>query len=297
MKIKMLPAYLLRRELLVPMCALLATGYRADAALATGVSSTWKAFALSGGKDSLIMTGTSKIDGNAAVVGANYSDKDDDDDDDNSHNIGTGALRTFNLSGNARVTGKLYYDTAASGSVTGGASVYNNAPGGYLYGGTLQTQLNAQALAAKNQANTYMMMSNAGFTTFPTKIKQSTNLTLSGTLTGTATPNVLNLSELSLSGSAMLTLAGTSTSQFVINVTDKFSLSGTSKIVLSGGVDPLNVIFNYKGKEATMSGSTSLNGVLMAVNGTAILSGSSMVRGQVIAGKINMSGSAMITSP
>jgi choice-of-anchor A domain-containing protein len=286
MKIKLLPALLLRRELLVPMCALLATGIRADGALATGVSGNWRAFALSGGKDALVMDGTSLIFGDAAVSGADYGDT--DDDDDNTHNKGSGMLRTFKLSGDAVITGKLAYDTRTSGKVTGNATVQ----GGYQSNWPTDSQLINEANMAKAQALYYCGLSNTGFSSLD-KIKTSSSLTLSGT----SGLNVLNLSELSLSGNAILTLAGTMTSQFVINVDKKFSLAGNSQIALSGGVDPLNVIFNYKGDKATMSGNTSLNGVLMAVDGKFEASGNAMVQGQVIAGKIKLTGNAKIVSP
>jgi choice-of-anchor A domain-containing protein len=109
--------------------------------------------------------------------------------------------------------------------------------------------------------------------------------------------NVLNLSELSLSGNAMLTLSGPVGAQFVINVDDKFSLSGNSQVKVSGGVDPLDVIFNFKGKKATMSGNTMLNGVIMAADGTFEGSGNAIVKGQVVASKIRLDGNAKIVSP
>ena len=290
MKIKLLPALLLRRELLVPMCALLATGIRADGALATGVSGNWRAFALSGGKDALVMDGTSLISGDAAVAGADYGDK--DDDDDNSHTVGWGLLRTFKLSGDAVITGKLAYDTHASGKVTGGAMVQ----GGYQSNWPTDSQLISQANAAKAQALYYCGLSNTGFSSYPSKIKTSGNITLAGTA---GVMNVLNLSELSLSGSGILTLdcLGDSMTSYVINVDKKFSLSGNSQVVVTNSLNPLNLIFNYKGDKATMSGNTSLNGVVMAVDGSFEASGNAMVQGQVIAGKIKLTGNAKIVSP
>jgi choice-of-anchor A domain-containing protein len=155
----------------------------------------------------------------------------------------------------------------------------------------------SQANAAKAQALYYCGLTNTGITPTPSTIKTSSNLTLSGTNFGLLNYNVLNLNELSLSGNAILTISGTSNQQFVINVDKKFSLSGNSKIVLSGGVDPLDVIFNFKGKKATMSGNTSLNGILMAVDGEFQGSGNSVVKGQVIADEIKLTGNAKIVSP
>lgn len=295
MKIKLLPALLMRREMLVPMCALLASGMQADAALATGVTSNWRAFAMSGKKDSFVMSGNSMVVGNVAVAGADYGhdgDDDDDDDDDNNSNTGTGSLRTFLLSGNAMVTGTLAYDTHASGKVFVPAMVQ----GGFISNWPTDTQMTNQANAAKAQALYYCGLSNAGFSPSPGTIKTSSNLTLSGGLA----LNVLNLNELSLSGNSTLTIASTGNvagRQFVVNVDKKFSLSGNSKIVLGMNVDPLDVIFNFKGKKATMSGNSSLNGILMAVDGEFQGSGNAVVKGQVIAGEIKLTGNAKIVSP
>jgi hypothetical protein len=293
MKTKMLPAYLLRRELLVPMCALLATGIKANATLATGVTGgttgQWAAFAMGGGKDSLTMSGNAMIMGNAAAAGYK-SDKDDDDDDDNGHSMGYGAFRAFNLSGNSMITGTISFDTRASGKVSGGASVV----GGPNSNFSTNTALANQATAAKNQALYYSGLSNSGFSSL-TKIKTSGNVTLYDAV-GPAV-NVLNLSELSLSGNAKLTLSGAAGSQFVINVDKKFSLDGNSQILLSGGVAADDVIFNFKGKKATMSGNSYLNGIIMAVDGEFQGSGGSVVSGQVIASSIKLSGNAKIINP
>jgi choice-of-anchor A domain-containing protein len=288
MKIKLLPALLTRREMLVPMCALLASGMQADGALATGVTSNWRAFAMSGKKDSFQMSGTSMVVGDVAVANADY-DGDDDDDDSNSHNVGTGSLRTFRLDGSAMITGSLSFDTRASGQVTAPAMVQ----GGYVSNWPTDSSMISQANAAKSQALYYSGLSNAGFSPAPGTIKTSSNLTLSGGLA----LNVLNLNELSLSGNSILTISGGVGQQFVINVEKKFSLSGNSKIVLSGGVDPLDVVFNFEGKKATMSGNTSLNGVLMAANGEFQGSGNAVVKGQVIASEIKLTGNSKIVSP
>jgi choice-of-anchor A domain-containing protein len=170
--------------------------------------------------------------------------------------------------------------------VTGNAVVQ----GGYQSSWPTDSALISQANAAKAQALYYCGLSS---TMGPNKIKTSGMLTLSGV----AGLNVLNLSELSLSGNAMLTLSGPVGAQFVINVDDKFSLSGNSQVKVSGGVDPLDVIFNFKGKKATMSGNTMLNGVIMAADGTFEGSGNAIVKGQVVASKIRLDGNAKIVSP
>jgi hypothetical protein len=64
------------------------------------------------------------------------------------------------------------------------------------------------------------------------------------TITGTAGRNVISLNSVNEQGT--LTINGSSTSQFVFNITAGFILNGGS-IVLAGGVTPDNVLFNFNG--------------------------------------------------
>jgi hypothetical protein len=51
------------------------------------------------------------------------------------------------------------------------------------------------------------------------------------------------------------------------------------------------------GSDVTVTGQSTLNGVLMATKRTASLSGGSTVNGEVIANKITLSGSSEIKNP
>jgi hypothetical protein len=96
-----------------------------------------------------------------------------------------------------------------------------------------------------------------------------------------------------------LTLQGSATTNFVLNVSNQFSLTGGSKIVLSGGVAWDCVLFNVvnTGSDVKVSGQSILNGVLMANKRTVELSAGALVNGEVVANQIKMSGSSEIIHP
>jgi choice-of-anchor A domain-containing protein len=119
------------------------------------------------------------------------------------------------------------------------------------------------------------------------------DVTISGT--GVTT---LNLSDFRLKDS-VLTLQGTATTEFIINVTNQFALSNHSAIVLSGGVQLSNVVFNVAGSgQVRIGGDSTLSGMIVARNRTVSLSGGSSISGQVIAAGVHLSrGSSIIPPP
>ena len=130
---------------------------------------------------------------------------------------------------------------------------------------------------------------------YPTTINQNTSLSLSGAANQTV---VLQLTDFVLSGTAALTLQGTASTTYIINVTNKFALSGSSVVQLSGGLTSDNVLFNVVGSgDATMSSSAVLNGIVLATGRTMKMSGSATVYGQVIANKVAMSGVSTVRRP
>lgn len=110
---------------------------------------------------------------------------------------------------------------------------------------------------------------------------------------------VLNLKNFVMSDSARLTLQGTATTNFIINVTKQFSLSGSAKIVLSGGVQWDNVMFNVRGKGTVvrLSGQSELVGILTANRRKVQLSDNSIVRGQVFARRVVLLDGSQIIQP
>ena len=79
-----------------------------------------------------------------------------------------------------------------------------------------------------------------------------------------------------------------------------FSLANSADIILSGGLLANNVIFNTRATSgAGLSGGSTLQGILVAKNGTASLAGGSLVTGQVIGKAVSLTGGSkiQITSP
>jgi hypothetical protein len=100
-----------------------------------------------------------------------------------------------------------------------------------------------------------------------------------------------------LSGNATLTLNGSSSSYFLINVKKDFSLS-SSYVKLSGGITWDHVLVNVRGSGATsMSGTSEFNGILLAPGRDLSMSGDSKLLGAAIVNTVNMSGNSIIRCP
>ena len=192
-----------------------------------------------------------------------------------------------NLSGTGSIRGEAVYKStgtllkSSSFAITGGTNTTRDA-----------ALAQGVADATNASAAAFALASTAGY---PTTINQNTSLTLNDTTGGNV---VLHLTDFVLSNTAALTLQGTATTTYIINVTNKFSLSGSS-IVLLGGVKAENVLFNVVGSgvDPTLSGSAVLNGTLMAVNRTVKMAGSATVYGEVIANKVALSGTSSVRRP
>ena len=226
----------------------------------------WAVFTLgSGVNDVNVMSGGASIWGDTAFAGSGKS----------------------NLSGTGTIRGEAV--SHSSGSMV-------KSSGFTITGGTVNNrdaQLNqgvAQAISASNAA--FVMPASAGY---PTTINQNTSLSLSGAANQTV---VLQLTDFVLSNTAALTLQGTATTTYIINVTNKFSLTGSSIVQLSGGLTYDNVLFNVRGTgDVTMGSSAVLNGIVLATNRTMKMSGSATVYGQVIANKVALSGVSSVRRP
>lgn len=109
----------------------------------------------------------------------------------------------------------------------------------------------------------------------------------------------LNLRNFVLAGQSTFTLQGTATTSFIINVTRQFSLSGSSRIILSGGVRWDHVFFNVLGRGSVVSldDRAQLYGTLTARQRKVKLDEYSVVYGAVIAKKIRLTDAARIIPP
>lgn len=234
----------------------------------------WGAFTLGGNvsvSDTDDLTGTSDIYGDVGVAG-------------NGNII---------LTGSATIHGDLYYKTNGTLSVKGNAMItgarhHDAASDAILNNGVTEAMNTAAHAFALPVTPTYAGLTNVN-------LSGHQNITITGAPGQTV---VLKLQNFIIS-SGTFTLQGSANTNFVINVSSQFSLTDHSQIILSGGVSWDDVLFNVvgSGSTATMSGGSTLNGVLMATNRTVDLSGSSTVNGEVIANKISLSGSSKIVHP
>jgi len=108
-----------------------------------------------------------------------------------------------------------------------------------------------------------------------------------------------NLQTFALTGHSTLTLFGDSTATFIFNVTQQFSLAGSGRIVLSGGIQWNHVLFNVlgTGSPITLSGKSSLIGTLTATQRTVKLSGHAIVYGKALTQKVVFRQAAQIITP
>ena len=235
----------------------------------------WGAFSLGGGVNETDtidqFTGTTDIFGDVGVAG-----------DGN-----------ITMNGDATIHGDLYYMTGGTLTLKGNANI----TGARHHDASSDTQLT-------NGVNEATLTSNHAFALPVTPAYATlTNIQLSGnqnfTISGAPFQTVvLKLQNLTIT-SGTLTLAGTITTNFVINVTNQFSLTNHAQIILYGGVTWDNVLFNVRGTgtPVTLDGQSILRGVLMANNRTVSNAGGSLVYGEVVANKITLSGSAQIQHP
>lgn len=230
-------------------------------------------------------------------------------------NIGVAQSGTLSMS-NAAVTGTAYLRNGAVASVP---------PPATISGGTLSSQ---NAILNPAQANAYAAASaasglaskytdGAGNMSFsgsfspggmPTLVDGSFVDTGSINLNGSSAQingaagatYVLNLANLVLTANSTLTLTGDATTNYIINVSKFMSLSTGSDIVLSGGLQPQNVLFNVRNTynyDVTLSGGSTVEGIILATNRNVKLTGASVVTGEVIARGVSLSGNSKVINP
>lgn len=192
------------------------------------------------------------------------------------------------LRSQAIVNGDIEYRSNGDCRLLGDAQVT-----GGIYSGN-DAELDAGVLAAINASNqAFALAPNRSYSDI--KLGQSQNITISGAPGETV---VLRLRDFRLSGNAVLTLQGTATTTFIINVSRQFSLSGHSSIVLSGGLQWNGVLFNVRGGgTASIKGDASFQGILLATGRTVVLNGRSLVSGEIIANRVLIGGSSRVTHP
>jgi hypothetical protein len=109
-------------------------------------------------------------------------------------------------------------------------------------------------------------------------------------IAGAGGQNVICVGDVTLVGSSVVSLSGGANDTFVVNVSGKFKLTGSSKIVASG-VPRSAILYNVigSGQQVVLSSDTgccsvSIDGTLLTV-GQAVTLGPGLVNGEIIGGQ------------
>jgi choice-of-anchor A domain-containing protein len=193
------------------------------------------------------------------------------------------------LTDTATIEGDLYYRSNGTLKISDSATITG-------------TTYNDRDSELDNGVNEAISSSDHAFAFAPTSsypwiiLRGNQSTTISGAPGETV---VLKLRSFMLRGNATFTLEGTATTTFIINVRNAFSLAGNAKIVLSGGLQWNNVLFNVRGNasDVCLTGNVSFQGILMANRRTVNLGGHSTVTGEIIANKIMLTGNSRVIHP
>ena len=211
-----------------------------------------------------------------------------------------GSYSRLNVSNYGIVSGDRYEqktssETKSGNGFIGGLRVSDNSTNTLLNGGIASLQT----------------VSNNAFSNFNATSGSPANISLNGSsMTFSNNPfsgkYVMKLTNFVLNNNATLTLNGVAGSAFIINVSNNFSLANGSKIVLTGGLTPSDVLFNVRGSSGTLSiASGSLfQGTLLAYNATSsnqrtltISGANTLTNGELIANKVVVNDGAHVKKP
>jgi hypothetical protein len=178
-------------------------------------------------------------------------------------NVGLGQDATQNFS-DGRINGQLRVDPTANNSKSNNVQVAC---------GTVKRDLSCADQAAADASCEIASLC-------PTQ--NVSNITGSTTVCSTRTVNVLDVNNVQLDGSSTLTLKGGQNDYFLINVSGKFAMTGTSSINLSG-VRTSHVLFNFvgRGQQVAFTGKSRAQGSFLLRSRDCSVSGAT-VNGAII---------------
>ena len=107
--------------------------------------------------------------------------------------------------------------------------------------------------------------------------------------------NVIDVDDIDLGAVDQLTLNGSAEDFFIINISGVFDMTGSSKIVTSGGILPGHVLFNFptSGDNIRMSAVALAEGTFLAPHRDAVWDGH-LVNGAIIANDVRLGSSAYL---
>jgi choice-of-anchor A domain-containing protein len=203
--------------------------------------------------------------------------------------FGAAGNGNLTLAGNAAVNGDVYYKSNGTLKVGSGASITGS-------------RLNNQDPLLRNGVDEAVAVSAAAAAFAGTRSVDGVILGDTDTLSFSGAPGetvVLNLKCFKMSGNSTFTLNGAANTTYIINVKQQFSLADRAQIVLSGGLDWNDVLFNVRGKgdEVLVSRDSSFQGVLMANKRSVRVRDNAVVRGEIIADNVQLQGSSLLIHP
>jgi choice-of-anchor A domain-containing protein len=203
--------------------------------------------------------------------------------------LGVAKNGDLTLSGNAMVNGDVYYKSNSTVRVDRDATITGS---GFDNQNPLLNSGVDEARAVSDAA--------AAFAS--TRALEEVNLSGAESLSFTGTPGetvVLNLRCFKMGGNSTFTLDGAANTTYIINVKKQFSLAGHANIVLTGGLDWNDVLFNVRGKgdDILLSRESSFQGVLMANKRSVRLRDNAIARGEIIADNVQVQGSSQMIHP
>jgi hypothetical protein len=209
-----------------------------------------------------------------------------------------GAYSSMTISGQTTISGDIYRRTTATFSRSGNAS---NPP--QHFSPSIDSDLAGGITSLQNVSNQAALLAPTAGS--PSSISLSGGHSLTFSNNPFAGKYVMSLSNFVMNGQSTLTLNGAAGSAFVLNITGKFSLSGASQILLTGGLTPSDVLFNIRGNNSTfsISGDAVFNGTLLAYNSsgsqrTLNISGhNTIVNGEVIVNRLCLQSGAHVKHP
>jgi choice-of-anchor A domain-containing protein len=214
--------------------------------------------------------------------------------------------RLFNgaqLNGNIGVAGNGSITMAGSTSINGDVYVR---PWNVIRTGSGTVISGSQNHGAKTlldwESNLALNLSRQASLLAPTQSLSAINLSGASSLTLNGAPGasvVLNLSLFRMVENSTLTLQGSANTTYVINVNRGFSLTDAARIVLSGGLDWNDVLFNVRGRgtSVTLAGNSSFQGILLATRRTVQVRDAAIIRGEIVADNLWMQGTAQVNHP
>jgi hypothetical protein len=207
--------------------------------------------------------------------------------------VGVAGNGNITLQGNAIIHGDLWYETVGTLTLQGNAKItgtkhHDASSDSQLNNGVNEATLTSNDAASRPVTPRYATLNNVN-------LYNRQSLTITGAPGETV---VLKLQNFNMTGGTF-TLQGSATTNFVINVSNQFSLTSGAQIVLSGGVAWDDVLFNIRntGTNVTVYGQSKFQGILMANQRTVAVDSKGVVYGEIVANQVTLKGGAQVVHP